>query len=285
MSKLKIALQKSGRLKDDSLDLLKKCGISINNGIDQLKVTATNFPLEVYYLRNSDIPQYIEDGVVDLGIVGKNLLYEIDSDLAIIQALNFSKCKVSLAVPKGVQVDDINFFQGKKIATSYPNTLKKYFDQYGIETDVHKISGSVEIAPNIGLADAICDIVSTGSTLFKNGLKETNVILKSQAVLVQQPSPTAVIKELIDRLNFRIAAVLRANSTKYILMNVPNDQIEEVTDILPVLKSPTIMPLALEGWSSLHTVIDENDFWNVIDKLKNAGAEGILVSPIEKIIE
>lgn len=285
MSKLKIAIQKSGRLQEESLSLLKKCGISINNGNDQLKVSASNFPLEVFFLRNSDIPQYLEDGVVDLGIVGENLLYEIDSQLEVIQELSFSKCNVSLAVPKNVEVKDVNFFEGKRIATSYPNTLKKYFQQYGINTEVHRISGSVEIAPNIGLADAICDIVSTGSTLFKNGLKETNVILRSQAVLVQQPTPNQEIKALIDQLNFRISAVLRAKSSKYILMNVPNDKIEEITRLLPVLKSPTIMPLAMEGWSSLHTVIDENDFWDVIDKLKTAGAEGILVAPIEKIIE
>ena len=285
MSRLKIAIQKSGRLKDESLKLLKQCGISVDNGKDQLKVVASNFPLEVFYLRNSDIPQYLEDGVVDLGIIGENLLYEIDSQLDVIQSLNFSKCRVSLAVPKDVEVNDVNYFEGKKIATSYPNTLKKYFQQYGINTEVHKISGSVEIAPNIGLADAICDIVSTGSTLFKNGLKETNVIMKSQAVLVQQPNPSQEVKTLIDKLSFRIKAVLRAKSSKYILMNAPNDKIDEITSILPVLKSPTVLPLAIEGWSSLHSVIDENDFWEVIDQLKAAGAEGILVAPIEKIID
>lgn len=285
MSKLKIAVQKSGRLKDDSLNLLKQCGISIDNGRDQLKVTASNFPLEVFYLRNSDIPQYIEDGVVDLGIVGDNLLYEIDSRLDVIERLGFSKCRVSLAVPRDIEVPDLNYFQEKKIATSYPNTLKKFLEPQGIKTEIHVISGSVEIAPNIGLADAICDIVSTGSTLFKNGLKESEVILKSEAVLVQQPNPSAEIKDLIQKLQFRINAVLRAKSSKYILMNVPNEKIDQVSSILPVLKSPTILPLALEGWSSLHSVINENDFWDVIDELKAAGAEGILVAPIEKIIE
>lgn len=285
MSKLKIAIQKSGRLKDESLKLLAQCGISIDNGIDQLKASASNFPLEVYYLRNSDIPNYLEDGVVNLGVIGENLLYELESELEVVEQLNFSKCRVSLAVPRDVVVDDISYFQGKKIATSYPNTIRKYLAKYGVQTDVHKISGSVEIAPNIGLADGICDIVSSGSTLFKNGLKETNVILRSQAVLVQQPNPSAEIKELIEKLRFRIKAVLRAKSSKYILMNVPNDRIADVAALLPVLKSPTILPLAQDGWSSLHSVIDENDFWNVIDQLKEAGAEGILIAPIEKIIE
>lgn len=285
MNKLKIAIQKSGRLKEDSLNLLKQCGISIDNGKDQLKASASNFPLEVYYLRNSDIPKYIEDGVVNLGIIGENLLYELDSPLEIIQKLGFSKCRVSLAIPRDIQATNSGFFYNKKIATSYPNTVKKYLSSKGISCDTHKISGSVEIAPNIGLADGICDIVSSGSTLFKNGLKELEVILKSEAVLVQEPSPNETVQELIDRLNFRIKAVLRAKSFKYILMNVPNEKIEEVTGLLPVLKSPTVLPLAQAGWSSLHSVIDENDFWNVIDQLKDAGAEGILVAPIEKIIE
>lgn len=285
MNKLKIAIQKSGRLKEDSLQLLRQCGISIDNGKDQLKAYASNFPLEVYYLRNSDIPKYVEDGVVNLGIIGENLLYELDSDLEVIQALNFSKCKVSLAVPRDVEVDSLEYFQGKKIATSYPNTTRKYFAENGIQTDIHKISGSVEIAPNIGLADAICDIVSSGSTLFKNGLKESNLIMKSQAVLVKEPNADLETQILIESLNFRIKAVLRAKSSKYILMNVPNDKIAEVTAILPVLKSPTVLPLAESGWSSVHSVIDEDDFWSVIDKLRTAGAEGILVAPIEKIIE
>lgn len=285
MSKLKIAIQKSGRLKDESLKLLKQCGISVDNGRDQLKAQASNFPLEVYYLRNSDIPRYIEDGVVDLGIIGENLLFELESNLSIIQSLNFSKCRVSMAVPENVEVEDIEFFRNKKIATSYPNTTKKFFSEFGFQPEIHKIAGSVEIAPSIGLADAICDIVSSGNTLFKNGLKETNVILKSQAVLVGQIKTTEQKQNLIDKLNFRIKAVLRAESSKYILMNVPNEKIKAVSDLLPGLKSPSILPLAEPGWSSLHTVIEENDFWEVIDQLKSAGAEGILVSPIEKIIE
>lgn len=284
MSQLKIAIQKSGRLKDESLELLKKCGINIDNGKDQLKASASNFPLEVYFLRNSDIPKYLEDGVVNLGVIGENLLYELDSKLPVIRKLGFSKCKVSIAVPRDQKVENISYFQNKKIATSYPNTTKKYFEANGIQTSVHLISGSVEIAPNIGLADGICDIVSSGSTLFKNGLKETNVILNSQAVLVQEANPSAEINDLVAKLDFRIQAVLRAKSSKYILMNVPNDKIQAVTSLLPVLKSPTVLPLAEQGWSSLHSVIDENDFWDVIDQLKLAGAEGILVSPIEKII-
>ena len=284
MSKLKIAIQKSGRLKDESLELLKQCGISIDNGRDQLKAEASNFPLEIFYLRNSDIPKYIEDGVVNMGIIGENLLYELNSQLPVVRPLGFSKCRVSIAVPRDIEIKGLEYFQGKRIATSYPNTTKRFFDSFGIDTSIHKISGSVEIAPNIGLADGICDIVSSGSTLFKNGLKETDVILKSQAVLVQEPKSSAEIQVLIDQLDFRIKAVLNAKSSKYILMNVRNDKIQEVAGLLPVLRSPTVLPLAEEGWSSLHTVIKENDFWEVIDQLKSAGAEGILVSPIEKII-
>ena len=284
MNKLKIAIQKSGRLKEESLNLLKQCGIYIDNGKDQLKAAATNFPLEAYFLRNSDIPKYVEDGVVDLGIIGENLLFELDSELETVVKLGFSKCRVSIAVSRDQEVSSIDFFKDKRIATSYPNTTKKYFLDQGINTAIHKISGSVEIAPNIGLADGICDIVSSGSTLFKNNLKETAVILNSEAVLVKAPKTSQLMSELIDQLKFRIEAVLRAKTSKYILMNAPNDKIEQITKLLPVLKAPTVLPLAIDGWSSLHSVIEENDFWNVIDRLKAAGAEGILVSPIEKII-
>jgi ATP phosphoribosyltransferase len=221
---------------------------------------------------------------VNLGIIGENLLYEIESKLPVIKQLGFSKCRVSIAVPRDAQVNDVEFFEGKKIATSYPNTTRKFFAEKGVKTSIHAISGSVEIAPNIGLADGICDIVSSGSTLFKNGLKETGVILRSQAVLVKEPTASLEIQQLIDKLVFRIDAVLRAKTSKYILLNVPNEKITEVANLLPVLKSPTVLPLAEPGWSSLHSVIDENDFWEVIDQLKAAGAEGILVSPIEKII-
>jgi len=284
MSTLKIAVQKSGRLNQDSLKLLKDCGIDVNNGKDQLKVNVSNFPLEILYLRNSDIPQYLEDGVVDIAIIGENLLIEKDKKVEIIERLGFSKCKVSLAVPKDVISDELTYFNGKKIATSYPNTLQKYLAKNNINAEIHVISGSVEIAPNIGLAEGICDIVSSGSTLFKNGLRETQVILKSEAVLAKSNILSPEKKAILNRLVFRIQSVLKAKNTKYILMNVPNDKIEEITNILPVLKSPTLLPLAEEGWSSLHSVIKESKFWNVIDELKNAGAEGILIVPIDKIV-
>ena len=284
MSKLKIAIQKSGRLNQDSLKLLKDCGISVENGIDQLKVSVGNFPMEILYLRNSDIPQYVEDGVVDIAIIGENLLIERQNKVEIVQQLGFSKCKVSLAIPKEVKDESLTYFNGKKIATSYPNTLQAFLDKNNSNAEIHTISGSVEIAPNIGLSDGICDIVSTGSTLFKNGLKETQVILKSEAVWIKSSQLTSEQEQILDKLLFRIQAVLRAKNTKYILMNVPNDKIKEVSSILPVLKSPTILPLAEAGWSSLHSVIDEDKFWNVIDALKNAGAEGILIVPVDKMV-
>lgn len=279
-----MAIQKSGRLNEDSLKLLKACGIKIDNGKDQLKVNVPNFPIEILYLRNSDIPQYLEDGVADVAIVGENLLIEKGKKAAIIEKLGFSKCRVSLAVPKEVETAGDQYFEGKRIATSYPNTVKNFLSKKNINADIHVISGSVEIAPNIGLADGICDIVSTGSTLFKNGLKETSVVLKSEAVLASNLKLSVEKQEILDRLMFRIKAVLRAKSSKYILMNLPNEKIEKVRTILPVLKSPTILPLAQEGWSSLHSVIEEDKFWEVIDELKLAGAEGILVVPIDKIV-
>lgn len=284
MTPLKIAIQKSGRLNQDSLQLLKDCGLSVDNGRDQLKVSVQNFPLEIFYLRNSDIPQYLEDGVIDIAIVGENLIIEKEKNVAIVERLGFSKCRVSLAVPKEIEVTGINYFEGKKIATSYPNTLKTYLNKNNVKADVHVISGSVEIAPNIGLADGIFDIVSSGSTLFKNGLKETQVVLKSEAVLVKSPTLTTDAQQILDRLLFRIQAVQRAKKSKYILLNVPNKKIEAVSNILPVLKSPTILPLAKDGWSSLHSVIEENQFWEVIDQLKTAGAEDILIVPIDKMV-
>lgn len=284
MSKLKIAIQKSGRLNEDCLKLLKSCGISVNNGKDQLKVSVPNFPMELLYLRNSDIPQYIEDGVADIGIVGENLLVEKEKDIEVIEKLGFSKCRVSLAVPKEVADSSLSYFEGKEIATSYPNTVKKFLKSHNINSEIHYISGSVEIAPNIGLADGICDIVSSGSTLFKNGLKETQVILKSEAVLVKSPGLSPEKEEILDQLLFRIRAVLRAKDTKYILMNVPNESISSITKILPVLKSPTILPLEEEGWSSLHSVIKEEQFWDVIYELKAAGAQDILIIPIDKMV-
>ena len=281
---IRIAIQKSGRLNTESLSLLKSCGIAIDNGKDQLKAAARNFPMEVFFLRNGDIPQYLRDGVVDLAILGSNTLVEKGTDLEVIEQLGFSKCRVSIALPKGSKYNGVSDLAGKKIATSYPNTVKQFLKAQKIDADLHIINGSVEIAPNIGLADAICDIVSSGSTLFKNNLTEVVKILDSQAVLVQGAKLTADQKDLIATIRFRIQAVLRAKKSKYILLNAPNDRIEEIATILPVLKSPTVLPLAQEGWSSIHSVINAGDFWEVIDQLKAAGAEDILVCPIEKMV-
>lgn len=281
---IRIAIQKSGRLNQDSLRLLKDCGISIDNGKDQLKASARNFPMEVFFLRNGDIPQYMRDGVVDIAILGENLLIEKGNELEVIEKLGFSKCRVSIAIPKGSHFSGIKDLEGKKIATSYPKTVKAFLEENRIKADLHIINGSVEIAPNIGLADAICDIVSSGSTLFKNNLKEVIEIKTSQAVLVQAPVLSDEKKALIEKLQFRIQAVLRAKKSKYILMNVPNEKIDAISSILPVLKSPTVLPLAKKGWSSLHSVINAGDFWEVIDALKINGAEDILVCPIEKMV-
>jgi ATP phosphoribosyltransferase len=284
MNKLRIAIQKSGRLNEDSLKLLKDCGISIDNGRDQLKATARNFPLEVLYLRNGDIPQYLRDGVVDIAIIGENLLVEKGKDIEAVIKLGFSRCRVSLAIPKSHDFKTIKDLKGKKIATSYPNTVQDFLDRNNIDAELHIINGSVEIAPNIGLADAIVDIVSSGSTLFKNNLREVKEILKSEAVLALSPGISKENQLRLEKLKFRIEAVLKARNSKYILMNVPNNKIEAISNILPVLKSPTVMPLAEKGWSSLHSVIEEATFWEVIDELKAEGAEGILVCPIEKMV-
>ena len=284
MTKLKIAIQKSGRLNQDSLALLKNCGISIDNGKDQLKAAARNFPLEVLYLRNGDIPQYLRDGVVDVAILGENTLVEKGEDLAVVERLGFSKCRVSLAVPKAFEYKNIQDLNGKRIATSYPNTVKKYLKAQGIVADLHIINGSVEIAPNIGLADAICDIVSSGSTLFKNGLKEAVQMAVSEAVLTVAPSLTAEKQAILDTVRFRIQAVLKGQNSKYILLNAPNEKVAEILELLPGMKSPTVLPLAQAGWSSIHTVIEKSKYWDIIDALKSHGAEGILVIPIEKMI-
>ena len=284
MSTLKIAIQKSGRLNEDSLKILKDCGISVENGNDQLKAAASNFPLEILFLRNTDIPQYLIDGVADIAIVGDNLLVEKGADIEIAERLGFSKCRVSVAVPKTLDYKTLNDLNSLRIATSYPNTVLNYFNSRNIAIELHEISGSVEIAPNIGLSDAIVDIVSTGSTLFKNNLKEVEVILKSEAVLAVSPKISQEKQAVLAKLRFRIQSVLKARKSKYILMNVPNDKIAEISAILPVLKSPTVMPLAEKGWSSVHSVINEELFWEVIDQLKVAGAEGILVCPIEKMV-
>jgi ATP phosphoribosyltransferase len=282
--KIKIAIQKSGRLNEDSLRILKDCGISIDNGKDQLKASSRNFPMEVFYLRNGDIPQYLRDGVVDIAIIGENVLIEKGEDIAIAEKLGFSKCKVSLAIPKGEEYTSIKDFEGKRIATSYPNTVKNYLKDKGVNADLHIINGSVEIAPNIGLADAICDIVSSGSTLFKNNLKEVEVMLKSEAVLAVSPKISEESRGVLEKLQFRIQSVLRARQSKYVLLNAPNNTLNTVIDLLPGMRSPTVLPLAEDGWSSVHTVINKDKFWEVIDELKQAGAEGILVCPIEKMV-
>lgn len=284
MTKIRIAVQKSGRLNADSLKILKDCGISIDNGKDQLKATARNFPLEVLYLRNGDIPQYLRDGVVDIAILGENVLIEKGKDISIVEKLNFSKCRVSLAVPKSIEYEAITYFEGKRIATSYPNTVRDYLDSKGIKADLHIINGSVEIAPNIGLADGICDIVSSGSTLFKNNLKEVEVLLKSEAVLAVSPKISDVREEILNKIRFRIQSVLEARNNKYVLLNAPNTKLDDIVKILPGMRSPTVLPLVQEGWSSVHTVIQQDTFWEVIDELKQAGAEGILVCPIEKMV-
>ncbi len=282
--KLRIAIQKSGRLNEDSLQILKDAGISIDNGKEQLKASSRNFPLEVLYLRNGDIPQYLRDGVVDIAILGENVLVEKGDDIIKGEKLGFSKCRVSLAVPKSMKYRDIKDLDGKKIATSYPNTVNAFLAEKGISAELHIINGSVEIAPSIGLADAICDIVSSGSTLFKNNLKEVEVMLKSEAVLAISPLISRERQIILKKLQFRLNSVLNARNSKYILMNVPNNKLENVIKLLPGMRSPTVLPLAEEGWSSLHTVINEERFWEVIDELKQNGAEGILVAPIEKMV-
>ena len=284
MKKLRIAIQKSGRLNEESIKILKDCGISIDNGKDQLKASARNFPMEVFYLRNGDIPQYLKDGVVDIAVIGENILKEKGDKITVAEKLGFSKCRVSLAVPKTNIYNDITDLEGKRIATSYPNTLQAYLSDKGVKAELHIINGSVEIAPNIGLADAICDIVSSGSTLFKNNLTEVEVMLRSEAVLAVSPKIEVEQKKILEDLRFRIKSVLVARKSKYILMNAPNDKLEDIIKILPGMRSPTVLPLAEEGWSSVHTVINKDKFWEVINELKKAGAEGILVCPIEKMV-
>ncbi|SEQ44910.1 ATP phosphoribosyltransferase [Hyunsoonleella jejuensis] len=284
MSKLRIAVQKSGRLNEDSMRLLKDIGISIDNGKDQLKASAKGFPVEVFYLRNGDIPQYLKDGVVDAAIIGENVLIEKGEGIGVVEKLGFSSCRVCIAVPKADKYKSINDLEGKRIATSYPNTVKMYLARHGVNANLHIINGSVEIAPNIGLADAICDIVSSGSTLFKNNLKEVDTILKSEAVLAVSPKLTEERKAILETIQFRIQSVLKGRNSKYVLLNAPNDKVQDIIDVLPGMKSPTVLPLAEEGWSSVHSVISKNEFWEVIDELKAKGAQGILVCPIEKMV-
>ena len=284
MTNLKIAVQKSGRLSEDSLTLLKECGTSLNVGKDQLIAQASNFQLEVLYLRNSDIPQYVRDGIADIAIIGDNTEKEKKTGIVPVLDLGFSRCRLSIAVPRAVEFKDLSYLQGKKIATSYPNTLKDFLTENAIEAEIHEISGSVEIAPNIGLSDAICDVVSTGSTLVKNGLKEVYKIFESQAILAANPNLETEKRDILDQLVFRIKAVLASKNSKYILLNTPEKVLDEVCALLPGMKSPTIMPLRQKGWVSVHSVVQENEFWEVIGKLKAVGAEGILIIPIEKMI-
>ncbi len=282
--KLKIAIQKSGRLSESSLKLLKECGIEFDNGLNKLKAEAYNFPLEVFFLRDDDIPQYVEDGVADIGIVGENVLLEKNRNVKTVQRLGFGKCRLSIAIPKDKTYKSAKDLKGLRIATSYATILSGYLKKKKIKAEIHEISGSVEIAPGIGLADAICDLVSSGSTLFTNGLKEVEVILKSQAALVSNKNLDKEKKALLEKLLFRMNALRSAKSNKYILLNAPNNKLKTICDILPGMKSPTILPLAEKGWSSVHSVVQEDEFWEIIEKLKANGAQGILVVPIEKMI-
>ena len=282
--RLKLAVQKSGRLNEDSMRLLKECGIDIGNGVNKLKADATNFPLELFFLRDDDIPQYVEDGVADIGFVGENVVYEKAKKVEVAYELGFGKCRLSFAVRKNEEFTGPTFLEGKKIATSYPVLVQRYLNEHKINAEVHEISGSVEIAPGIGLADVVCDLVSSGSTLFMNGLKEADTILKSQAVLIKHKNFTSEKQQILARLLFRMESVKKAKKNKYVLLNAPNDQLDKIIALLPGMKSPTVLPLASPGWSSVHSVIAESDFWEIIEQLKNAGAEGILVIPIEKMI-
>ncbi len=284
MEKLRIALQKKGRLHDDSMQLLKEAGIKFNTGSRTLVAQSPNFPIEVLFLRDDDIPQTIADKVADIGIVGENEVEEKDFQLTIAKRLGFSKCRVSLAIPKADEYNGPEYFEGKKIATSYPVILRKYFNKMNINAEIHEIAGSVEIAPGIGLADGIFDIVSSGSTLIANRLKEVEVVMKSEALLVQAENLSAEKKALLDELLFRINSVMAASSNKYILLNAPTENVDTIVSILPGMKSPTVLPLAEKGWSSIHSVISDKQFWEIIGKLKEAGAEGILTFPIEKMI-
>ncbi len=281
---LTLAIQKSGRLSEGSLKLLKQCGIDIQNGLNHLKAKAKGFPLELIFLRDDDIPQYVEDGVASAGILGYNEVLEKKRDVEVIRKLGFSKCRLSVAVARDVNYTGRGFLNGKRIATSYPGILKEFLDDNGLNAEIHPISGSVEVTPGLGLADAIFEIVSSGGTLLSNGLKEAETILHSEAVMIARPGLPDPIRDLLEKLLFRINSVQQAADNKYILLNAPQEKLEDIIALLPGVKSPTIMPLALKGWYSLHSVVNEDDFWGVIDNLKDAGAEGILVVPIEKIV-
>lgn len=281
---IRIAVQKSGRLSEDSLSLIKECGIKFYNGTGKLKSTSTNFPIEFLFLRDDDIPGYVSDGVADLGIVGENEVTEKDKEVLTLKKLGFSKCRLSLAIPKGEEYPGIEYFQGKNIATSYPKILGDYLNLKKIDASIHEISGSVEIAPSIGLAEGICDIVSSGSTLMMNGLKEVEEIFKSEAVLIANNNLADWKKIIVDKLLFRMNAVQKGRSSKYVLLNAPNESLEKIISLIPGMRSPTILPLAQPGWSSVHSVLSEDQFWENIEELRVAGAEGILVVPIEKMV-
>jgi ATP phosphoribosyltransferase len=283
-SRLKIAIQKSGRLYEDSVKLLKDCGIELKNGLNKLKTEADNFPLEIYFLRDDDIPQYVEDTVADIGIVGENVVHEKNRKVQVVEKLGFGKCRLSVAVGRNEPYSGTVSLEGKKIATTYPYLVGEYLQKKKVKAEIHEISGSVEIAPGIGLADAIVDLVSSGSTLFMNGLKEVETILESQAVLIRNKALDPGKEKILDRFLFRIRAVKKSKNNKYILLNAPNEKLKEIISLLPGMKSPTVLPLAEAGWSSVHSVLEENQFWEIIERLKTAGAQGILVVPIEKMI-
>ncbi|QEC45372.1 ATP phosphoribosyltransferase [Pseudobacter ginsenosidimutans] len=283
-TKLRIAIQKSGRLYEDSVQLLKECGIDLRNVKDRLKTESDNFPLEVFFLRDDDIPQYVEDGVADIGIVGENVLLEKNKQAAVVEKLGFGKCRLSVAIPRAMEYEGVASLQGKRIATSYPFLVNKWLNENLVQAEIHEISGSVEIAPGIGLADVVADLVSSGSTLFMNGLKEVESILQSQSVLIKNNGLGKEQEQLLERLLFRIRAVKKAKRNKYVLMNAPNDKLKAIISLLPGMRSPTVLPLAEEGWSSVHSVLSEDRFWDIIEELKAAGAEGILVVPIEKMV-
>ena len=283
-TKLRIAIQKSGRLYEDSVQLLRECGIDLRNVKDRLKTESDNFPLEVFFLRDDDIPQYVEDGVADIGIVGENVLLEKNKQAAVVEKLGFGKCRLSVAIPRSMEYEGVTSLQGKRIATSYPFLVNKWLNENLVQAEIHEISGSVEIAPGIGLADVVADLVSSGSTLFMNGLKEVESILQSQSVLIKNNGLGKEQEQLLERLLFRIRAVKKAKRNKYVLMNAPNDKLKAIISLLPGMRSPTVLPLAEEGWSSVHSVLSEDRFWDIIEELKAAGAEGILVVPIEKMV-
>ncbi len=283
--KLRIAIQKSGRLSEDSINLLKKCGIKFNNGLGKLRAEAENFPLEIFFLRDDDIQQYIEDAVADCGIVGANIIAEYKRNVTRIENLGFGKCRLSIAVPKSFRYKNLQSLANKKIATTYPNILNKFLKQNALTAEIHTISGAVEIAPSIGLADAVCDLVSSGSTLFTNGLREVETVLHAEAVLISRKNPENDLQRILDKLVFRIKAVISARENKYILLNAPNENLAKIISILPGMRSPTVLPLAEKNWSSVHSVINENDFWEVVENLKTQGAEGILVLSIDQMIK